>query len=388
MIMGQSPPSSACNSIGEGIPFFQGNADFGRMHPTPHSWCAVPTKTAIRGDILISVRAPVGEINVASEECCICRGLCAIRANDVDSQYLYYGISHIAPLMHRLSQGSTFKAINSTELAEILLAVPPLREQKKIAEILSAVDEATGKTSAVLEKIRKLKKELTQRFLTNGRWNKKVKKSVIGDIPVGWEVARLADLLKEPIRNGYSPICPDAPTGRWTLGLGALSEQGFRADKAKPAPLDDPKAVDALLHIGDLLVSRSNTRELVGLAAIYDGFPSDCIYPDLMMRVRVSPDKMESRFLELYLLSSRGRKYFQSEARGTSGSMLKINSEIVGRMLVPRPPLEEQRDICARMRAVLDELRSETHCLEKLLSMKDALMQNLLTGRSRTFHMK
>ena len=79
MLLGQSPPSSAYNEIGEGLPFFQGKADFQHLYPVPRVWCTDGRKFAEPGDILISVRAPVGDVNIATDHCGIGRGLAAVR---------------------------------------------------------------------------------------------------------------------------------------------------------------------------------------------------------------------------------------------------------------------------------------------------------------------
>ena len=91
IIMGQSPNSDTYNEIGEGVPFFQGKADFGRVNPKVRMYCSKPTKLAEVSDILMSVRAPVGDVNIANEQCCIGRGLCAIRGSiDINNKFLYY----------------------------------------------------------------------------------------------------------------------------------------------------------------------------------------------------------------------------------------------------------------------------------------------------------
>ena len=92
LIMGQSPDSKSYNKEKNGIPFYQGNAYFGTDYPTPSVWCSEPKKIAIKDDILISVRAPIGDINIATEDCCIGRGLAAIRLKDnnlIELKYLY-----------------------------------------------------------------------------------------------------------------------------------------------------------------------------------------------------------------------------------------------------------------------------------------------------------
>ena len=96
--MGQSPDSRFYNDRGEGLPFFQGKAEFGALYPAVRKWCSEPKKIADAGDILLSVRAPVGPTNLAKERCCIGRGLAAIRANEpIAQEYLLHFFRHIQP---------------------------------------------------------------------------------------------------------------------------------------------------------------------------------------------------------------------------------------------------------------------------------------------------
>lgn len=92
--MGQSPDSKTYNTQGNGLPFYQGNADFGETHPVTRVWCSAPVKVAADGDILISVRAPIGAMNMAVERCCIGRGLAALTPirNKCSKQFLYHRI--------------------------------------------------------------------------------------------------------------------------------------------------------------------------------------------------------------------------------------------------------------------------------------------------------
>ena len=139
LIMGQSPDSKSYNKDKNGIPFYQGNADFGEKHPTPTVWCTAPKKIARKGDILISVRAPIGDMNIANEDCCIGRGLAAIRLNKsdiVDINYLYHYLSATVEFLQEQGTGSTFKAINKTTLEGIEIPCPSIEKQKNIAKFI------------------------------------------------------------------------------------------------------------------------------------------------------------------------------------------------------------------------------------------------------------
>jgi len=156
--MGQSPSSDTYNQERIGLPFFQGKSDFGTRYPTAKTWCLKSHKVAQKDDILISVRAPVGELNIAREECCIGRGLASLRADSIwlDQVFLYHYIIFRKSHLYNISQGSTFDAISGKDISDINVTLPPLPEQKKIAEILSGIDCLIGIHSARQRKMSNL----------------------------------------------------------------------------------------------------------------------------------------------------------------------------------------------------------------------------------------
>lgn len=153
--MGQSPDSTTYNTEGKGLPFFQGNADFGTIYPNVRVWCSAPTKTASAGDILISVRAPIGALNIAREKCCIGRGLAALTVNDsvCDQKYLWYVLESKVDELNAKGTGSTFKAISKKILAETEVNLPSLEEQRRIAAILDKVTNLIEKRQSQLDKL-------------------------------------------------------------------------------------------------------------------------------------------------------------------------------------------------------------------------------------------
>lgn len=138
--MGQSPDSKFYNNDKIGLPFYQGKADFGRINPIPKIWCSKSKKEAKPNDILISVRAPVGDLNINNEQSCIGRGLAAITCkSDVDMMYLYYHLKYLKPQLRHISTGSTFESINRSQLENLNIDYKPYLEQIKISNILQVV---------------------------------------------------------------------------------------------------------------------------------------------------------------------------------------------------------------------------------------------------------
>lgn len=160
LTMGQSPDSESYNIEHNGFPFYQGNADFGRIHPMVRVWCSAPKKLAKAGDILISVRAPIGALNIADCDCCIGRGLAAITpdATCADTMFLFYALYASAAELQRRGTGSTFKAISKNALSNLLLPSYCLEEQKEISAVLQQVDHLIALRQRQAEKLDELVK--------------------------------------------------------------------------------------------------------------------------------------------------------------------------------------------------------------------------------------
>ncbi|CNI05808.1 TPA: restriction endonuclease subunit S [Yersinia enterocolitica] len=167
--MGQSPSSSDVNEHGEGMVFFQGKAEFGKLYPIPRKYCTKPTKTASAGSILLSVRAPVGPTNIATQTTAIGRGLAAISACDglTDPKYLLYYFRYIEPWLSTQGTGSTFKAISGTFIKELVAPTTSFYEQKILAEKLDTLLAQVDSTKARLEQIPKILKRFRQAVLAN-----------------------------------------------------------------------------------------------------------------------------------------------------------------------------------------------------------------------------
>lgn len=192
-------------------------------------------------------------------------------------------------------------------------------------------------------------------------------------LPKDWQIESLGSLLEEPPQNGYSPNCPEEPTGKWVLGLGALTGHGLDLSQVKPAPINDVLVDRFRLLPGDFLISRSNTLDKVGRSALYRGGIDNCSYPDLMMRFRVGSSRVDLDYLDAYLRSERVLKYIQRSATGTSGSMKKINQTTVEEIPVVLPPLTEQRQIAA----ILSTWDAAIEKTEILIEVKEKLLHAL-----------
>jgi type I restriction enzyme, S subunit len=164
IVMGQSPLSVYYNSQGIGLPLIQGNADIKNRQTIVRFHTSNITKRGKAGDIIMSVRAPVGEISKATFDCCLGRGVCAI---SFENEFLYHFLISFENSWAKLSTGSTFDSVNSKQVRELEISIPSTsEEQAKIARILSDMDAEILKLEVTLEKQKQLKHGMMQSLLT------------------------------------------------------------------------------------------------------------------------------------------------------------------------------------------------------------------------------
>ena len=215
--MGQSPDSSSYNQKSDGIPFFQGNADFGILYPTVRIWTTSPKKIAKKDDILISVRAPIGALNYANIECCIGRGLASITpSKKVHSKYVFYLLKSKKNNLDSQGIGSTFKAIGRKNLEEIEIENLDIEYQIKISSYLDSIQAAIDNKQQQLKELDELVKS---RFI-----------EMFGENPVEsgkWNVEKWAD--KVNITNGKDYKKLIVKTGLYPV-YGSGGDMGIRVD--------------------------------------------------------------------------------------------------------------------------------------------------------------
>lgn len=213
---GQSPASTDCNTEGCGLPFLQGCADFGVCYPVPKNYCTIPPKSCCKEDILLSVRAPVGRLNVADRQYGIGRGLCSIRpSSSHDKKYFLYTILFLEEYFHSISTGSTYEAISTEQIKNTILFLPPFPEQQAIASFL---DRECGKIDALIAEQERLiallaekRQAVISHAVTKGlNPNAPMKGSGIpwiGMVPERWEILSLNKVVRDFV--DYRGVTPN-----------------------------------------------------------------------------------------------------------------------------------------------------------------------------------
>jgi len=360
------------NTESRGIGYLTGPADFGPLNPVISRWTEHPQALAKRGDILITVKgAGVGKINLlAADTVAISRQLMAVRVTEGDPRFLFAFLGWQFEHFQSLGSGATVPGISRDNVLDLQVPMPPLAEQRRIVGIL---DEAfDGITTAKANAERNLQNaralfESQLQAAFNRRGERRDRD------------AALSSVLSTQPRNGWSPPA-EFQTGSGTPVLTLSAVTGFKYDGSRTKLSSAPTREEAhyWLENGELLITRSNTRELVGHVAIYDGIPAKAICCDLIMKMKVDPKKAITRFVYFFLRSPEARAYFTTRAHGASSTMKKIGKQVVQNILIPLPALEEQGLIVS----TLDSLQEETQRLESLYQRKlaalDALKKSLL----------
>ncbi len=362
LTMGQSPDSESYNIEHNGFPFYQGNADFGRIHPMVRVWCSAPKKLAKAGDILISVRAPIGALNIADCDCCIGRGLAAITpdATCADTMFLFYALYASAAELQRRGTGSTFKAISKNALSNLLLPSYCLEEQKEISAVLQQVDHLIALRQRQAEKLDELVKA---RFV-----------EMFGD-PVlncqGFPVRTIGELTTE-VKYGTSKPAVEGGKYRY-LRMNNLTIDGkLDLHDLKQIDVDTSEFEKCVVRKGDVLFNRTNSAELVGKTAYY-GLDEEMIIAGYIIRVRVN-NLILPQYLSFYMNMPFMKQRIRSMAKGAV-NQANINSKELKSIKVIVPPLEVQGKVVEyeeRIDREKDRIQRSAALLETL---KRSLMQ-------------
>lgn len=369
--MGQSPDSSTYNKNGEGIPFYQGNADFGEMYPITRHWCTIPTKVVEKGDILVSVRAPIGALNIATEHCCIGRGLAAITVNSdmVSRNYIWYLLKSKVSMLQSLGTGSTFKAINKNVLNELCFQLSSLTEQDKISMTLKKVDLIIRNCTEILGGLDLLiKSQFVEMF------------GDPIDNPNGWNVKPLKE-LSSLITNGNTP--KGGSENYIDNGVTFLRSQNIWRNKID---LSDVVYIDEITHrkmqkssvrYKDILITKTgrvNTENSsLGRAALFLGKDGTANINGHVYLVRLN-NSVVPEYVVTILTGEAYRKYIRKVCVGGIDKR-QINLDQVEDFPIILPPIEQQNQFADFVKTIDKSKLAVKKTLEKAETLKKTLMQ-------------
>jgi len=329
-----------------------------------------------KDSVMVVCIASIGKLAMSFEDCSTNQQINSIICNETaNSHFIYYLISSKISQLSSLSGKTAVPIVNKGLFSKLLIQLPHLEEQKKIAEILTTVDDGIEETDRIIEKIKELKKGLMQKLLTRGIGHKKFKKTEIGEIPEEWEVIKLDKVVKEFFNGGT----PDTKFKKywdgnipWVTGADFINQRIELIRRY--ITLDGVKnSATNIIPKGNLLIV---TRTGVGKLAIapFDIAISQDITGVITDIKRVRPDFVY-RFLDYH------EKKLKSFVQGTSiNGLLR---EDLASLSISIPPLKEQKEIVNVFTAIDLEIDNEEANKQNLETLKKSLMQVLLTGKVR-----
>ena len=416
IIQGQSPESITYNDEGKGVPFFQGKAEFGELYPSPVKWCTSPKKKALKGDILISVRAPVGPTNIAPFECCIGRGLAALRSRDgIDSKYILYNLRSQINEIANMGTGSTFTAINGSQLKGIEIPLAPLDQQKlivsEIEKQFSRLDEAVAALKRVRASLKRYKasvlKAAVEGKLTE-EWRKqnpnvepagKLLKRILAERKKKWEEKNPGKKYKVPAVPDTSNL-PKLPEG-WVWAT--VEQVSFISSGQTPKGIDTVSAKGNIpwFRVGDMNTFGNEkfmlhgeiflSEELAGKLGIHIQPAGTIIFPKRGGAIATNKKRILSKqssydlntmgIFPLGVSSDYFWNWFLSINLGSLGdgsNVPQINNKDIEPLLVPLPSLLEQIQIALELGSRISIIEGIRVAVETNLKRADRLRQTIL----------
>lgn len=422
VILGQSPPSSTYNENRRGLPFYQGKLEFGKSYPTPRKWCTIPKKIAEKGDVLISVRAPVGPTNVCPERSCIGRGLAAIRGlGGIETLFVLYLLRAFENEIVRRGTGTTFSAIGGDKLKGLEILLPPFNEQVRI---VAKLEELFARLDAGVEGLRKVKAQLKRyrqavlKYAFEGKLTEKWRKShrdliepasQLVDSIIKAKNSRqdqenhlLKKEYKQPLLPGISTqaglpeywawVTADqlfwsitsgsrgwakyySEEGAFFIRVGDLSHDNISIDLKSAQHVNPPDGAElrrTRVSSGDILISI--TADIGRIALVPIGIKEAYINQHVALAKSVS--LFSHSYVAWFLLSPIGQKQLTGLQYGATKAGLGLDN--IRRVNIPLAPLVEQHEIVEEIERRLSVLAEAEKVMEQNLKRANSLRQSIL----------
>jgi type I site-specific deoxyribonuclease len=389
IIAGQSPESKYYNSNGDGLPFFQGKADFGELYPSIRVYCSQPTKIAEKDDILLSVRAPVGPTNLAPCKVCIGRGLTAIRPSEVLlTRYVLLFFRYFEAQLASKGTGTTFKAITQDVVKNLEIPIPPLPEQERI---VARIEELFSQLDAGVETLKKTKAQLAvyRQAVLKEAFEGRLTIHVPVNLPLSWESSDETNTL------------PAIPEEWHYIALKYLGDLG--RGKSKHRPRNDPKLfVDGkypFIQTGDV---KAATNCITSFTKQYGefGLSQSKLWPKGTLCITIAANIAETAFLGIdacfpdsivgftpneSILAEYVRYFVESQkirlwAFAPATAQKNINLDTLENLIVPYCSIDEQRVVISEIESRLSVCDSIEQTVDTALQQAEAMRQSILKG--------
>lgn len=356
--MGQSPKSEYYNTEGKGYPFLQGNRTFGFKYPTFDTYTTVMTKPANAGDVIMSVRAPVGDLNITPVDMCLGRGVCSLRMKNGNQDFLFYMMKYYIPHLLKKESGTVFGSVNRNDINGLEIDIPEdAQVQKKIARYLEMIDDKIELNNAINNNLEQQAQAIfSNEFLT------------LEALPDGWKQASLidiADYLNGLAMQKYRPTADE--TGIPVLKIKEL-RQGCCDDNSE---LCSPNIKsEYIIHDGDVIFSWSGSLLVDFWCGGICGLNQHLF--------KVTSNKYDKWFY--YAWTKHHLDRFIAVAADKATTMGHIKRDELSKAEVLIPNEADYKRIGTLLQPIYDLIIANRIENKKLAETRDTLLPKLMTG--------
>ena len=369
--MGQAPKGDSYNTSRRGYPLIAGAGDFGELSPAPKKYTDAPTKLSRPGDLILCIRATIGDRNWSDTEYCLGRGVAGLRAKgtELNQAYLGHWLDYATPVLRTKGRGATFLQVSKRDIASLQIPLPPLAEQKRIAGILDAADALRAKRREALVQLDTL---LQSTFL-----------DMFGDPvtnPMGWEVTTVSRIGS--IQGGLQVTSKrrSLPIERPYLRVANVFRGFLELVEIKTIRLTESELLRTSLDYEDILIVEGHGNKAeIGRCARWDGSIDQCVHQNHLIRLRCDGSKASPTYVENFINSPGGRRSLVGTSRTTSGLNTISVSKVRGSE-IQLPPLDLQHQFAAITESVERQKATQRAHLAELDTLFASLQSRAFRG--------
>lgn len=366
--MGQSPKSIYYNQVGEGYPFLQGNRTFGLKYPTFDTYTTVMTKLAKSGDVIMSIRAPVGALNITPRDMCLGRGVCSLRMKNGNQEFLYYMMKYYVSDLISKESGTVFGSVNRNDINDLEVDIPEnVEKQVRIGRILSSIDDKIELNNQINNNLEQQAKIIFNHLVINNPNFHSFKLTPLSELcKLITKGTTPTTLGKNFTNSGINFIKVES----------ILENHSFNREKFSYINKTTNFILKrSILHSGDILFTIAGT---LGRFALVD----DSILPantnQAVAIIRVNKDKILPEYLYSSFLGNWHNDYYKRHVQQAVQANLSLTT--IKSLLIPMLPQAELQKYMELVHPIIKYMKKNEKENYLLAEQKNFILPKLMTG--------